>query len=233
MVELELRNVTKRFGDLLALNNLTFKIVTNKIVGVMGPNGSGKTVMVNVITKIPYSSDHGEIIFNGINLKKFKPFDIVKIGICRTFQNISVFPKLSVEQNIKASYTKIDESLLNEILDMFDLASKRSEIAANLNVYELKNLMIASCLATKPKLIILDEPLGGLSEYEAKITLTRINDINKRGIAVIIIEHRIGELFKYTDIEHVIVLYGGSLLAQGSPDEILNNKEVKVAYLGA
>jgi len=232
MIELELRNVTKRFGDLLALNNLTFKIATRKIIGVIGPNGSGKTVMVNVITKIPYPSDYGEIIFNGINLKRFKSFDIVKIGICRTFQTINVFPKLSVEQNIKASYAKVDESLLNEILEMFDLTRKRSEPAAKLNIYELKNLMIASCLATKPKLIILDEPLGGLSEHEAKITLARINDINKRGISVIIIEHRIGELFKYLDLERVLVLYKGSLLAQGSPDEILNDKKVKVAYLG-
>jgi len=231
-ISLICKNVVKRFGSLKALAGVSFSIERPIIKGLIGPNGSGKTVLLNVISKVPYGPDEGVILFNGKRIDKAAPQQICRLGIARTFQTITFFPSLTVEQNllVGANSIGVRREIVNEALNITDLQDKRYTKAMNLSVFELKKLMIATALALDPKLLLLDEPLGGLSEDEVNVTLRIIQDINATGRALLVVEHKIREL---VDIcKELFVLHLGRVIADGPPQKVINSTEVFSAYFG-
>ncbi len=228
-------NVTKNFGGIRALNNVSFDIKRGEVVGIIGPNGSGKTTLVNVISGY-YKLDSGKIIFEKRDVTKLPVYKRVRLGIQRTFQGIRVFPYFPVYLNVYVSSESVLGPKLATMETSFVLASlgllhKSAELPDRLTAYELKRLEIARALSTRPKIVFLDEPFAGLSpdEIEKLVNIIRYYN-NSFGISFIIIEHKIGYLLKV--VNRVIVLSNGMKIYDGDPREVLNNKEVVKAYIG-
>jgi len=222
----------KSFGSLKALGGVSFSIEGSIIKGLIGPNGSGKSVLLNVISKVPYGPDEGVILFNGERIDKLTPQKICRLGIARTFQTTMFFPSLTVEQNllVGANSIGVKREIINEALNITSLQGKRYTKAMNLSVFEVKKLMIATALALDPKLLLLDEPLGGLSEDEVSLTLKIIHEINATGRALLVVEHKLREL---VDIcKELFVLHLGHVIADGPPEKVINSAEVFSAYFG-
>ncbi len=236
-VILETKNAYRYFGSYAAVNDLSFQIFENEILGVAGPNGSGKTTLMNIITQVIPPS-RGEIIFNGQPIQNFKAHDICHLGIARTYQQPMIFATLSVMDNMMIGATfgkkkggdraRIDE--LEQILKFIGLDGKKEMIADKLLVSEKKKLMIAIALATKPKLLILDEPCAGLTTIESKEIIQLIERINKQGMTVLLIEHNMQVLM---NISHrVMIIDQGSKMCEGTPEYVYNNEQVIEKYLG-
>jgi branched-chain amino acid transport system ATP-binding protein len=232
VVTLECDKVVKSFGSLRALDGLTFTLQGEGIKGLIGPNGSGKSVLLNVISRVPYPPDGGSITFNGRKLDGLKPSEVCKLGIGRTFQTINFFPTLTVGQNLLVGSESVgtDARVVDEALKVTRLYEKREAKASALSVFELKKLMMASSLALDPKLILLDEPLGGLGEAEAAETLRIIREISDSGKVILIVEHRIRDLMGICD--DMFVLHLGRLIAHGPPDRVVEDELVLSAYFG-
>ncbi len=218
---LEVKDLSKKFGELVALNNVSFNVDENEILGIIGPNGAGKTTLFNVISGFT-KPNGGKVKFKGVNITGKKPSKIAKMGLIRTFQIVRVFKNMSVEENLRV----IDSDL--GILKDFGLWEKRKEVARNLSHGELRKLSIALALASNPKLLLLDEPFSGLSPAEALDLARIIQSLN--GITQIIIEHRLSELFGVA--KEVLVLNSGNVIFKGKPKEILKDERVVHAYLG-
>jgi branched-chain amino acid transport system ATP-binding protein len=231
-VELEGVNVVKKFGSLRALDGVTFKLSGCKIKGLIGPNGSGKTVLLNVITKIPYGSDGGKILFSGKRIDQQKPSRICELGIARTFQALTFFPSLTVEQNLLVGAESLGKGheIVQEALYLTGLRGKEKLKAADLPFFDLKKLMIATALSLDPKLLLLDEPLGGLSEDESAQTIDIIKKINETGRAILIIEHKISEVVNLCS--EMMVLHMGKVIADGEPRKVVSQENVLTAYFG-
>lgn len=249
---IELNNVTMKFGGLTAVKEVSLKVGHNDLVAIIGPNGAGKTTLFNMITGI-YSPTMGEVTLDGKKISAKKPSDITRLGIARTFQNIRLFNNLSVLDNIKiARHTRInynffdgifktkkykdEEKLITEesltLLKLFKLDDKKDHLARNLPYGAQRKLEMARALATKPKLLLLDEPAAGMNPTETKELSELIRLIRKEfGIAVILIEHDMNLVMEIA--EKIYVLDYGNLIASGKPQEIQNNKQVIEAYLGA
>lgn len=249
---IELNNVTMKFGGLTAVKDVTLKVGHHDLVAIIGPNGAGKTTLFNMITGI-YSPTIGEVTLDGKKISAKKPSDITRLGIARTFQNIRLFNNLSVLDNIKiARHTRInynffdgifktkkykdEEKLITEesikLLKLFKLEDKKDHLARNLPYGAQRKLEMARALATKPKLLLLDEPAAGMNPTETKELSELIRLIRLEfGIAVILIEHDMNLVMEIA--EKIYVLDYGNLIASGKPQEIQNNKQVIEAYLGA
>jgi ABC-type branched-subunit amino acid transport system ATPase component len=231
-LSLECVDVDKSFGLLKALDKVTFKLEGSIIKGLVGPNGSGKSTLINTITNVPYGADRGKIIFNGRNIERAKPQEICKNGIGRTFQGLTFFPSLTVEQNLLVGSSAVGTSdeVVRNALDVTELSEKRHLKSSALSVFELKRLMIATSLSIDPKLVLLDEPLSGLSEEESNQTLEIVRKINKMDKAVLIIEHKLRKVLNLCD--ELLVLHLGKVLADGKPGEVIKREEVARAYFG-
>lgn len=251
MALLEISNLDKSFGGLTAVLDFNFALQSNELIGLIGPNGAGKTTVFNLITGV-YKPDQGEICFNGENIAGLHPYTICARGIARTFQNIRLFKDLSVLDNVKIAFHKdvpygffnailrtpnffagekeIEEKALN-FLDIFELTSKKDEIARNLPYGEQRRLEIARAMATNPTLLILDEPAAGMNPQETQQLMELIQWIREKfNLTILLIEHDMSLVMGVC--ERIYVLDYGQVIAQGKPEEIRNNKKVIQAYLG-
>ncbi|MCI8271239.1 MAG: ABC transporter ATP-binding protein [Erysipelotrichaceae bacterium] len=255
MALLSIKNLTKNFGGLCANSNISMEIDDGELVGLIGPNGAGKTTLFNMLTGV-YEPSEGTIDFvrdgKEVRLNGKKPYVVTALGLARTFQNIRLFQNLSVIDNVKIAMNKdvkcgVVASILRfpmffkeeeriekealELLDILHLADKKDELACNLPYGEQRRLEIARALATRPKLLFLDEPAAGMNPQEtAELTqlIRRIKD--EFHISVLLIEHDMSLVMNLC--ERIYVLDYGKCIASGTPAEIQTNKRVIEAYLG-
>jgi len=238
---LECEHLTKRFGGLVAVDDVSFYINEGEILGLIGPNGSGKTTLFNLITGTYHGSPmNGTIKFYGREISREKPHNICKMGISRTFQLIKPFLNKTALQNVLVGIyfgrrDKVSEDAAlpeaQNILDFVGLEKdKHNEIVANLPIIDRKRVEIARALGTKPKLLLLDEPMSGMNVQEITQFSDLICQIRDSKITVFMIEHVMRAIMDLSD--RVIVLNYGKKIAEGHPKEITSNKKVVEAYLG-
>jgi len=236
---LRVDNVVKRFGGLFALRKVSFDVEQGKVVGLIGPNGSGKTTLFNCISGM-YAPEEGSIIFQGENIVGLKPHKIARRGIGRTFQIARPFNDMSVMDNVYVGAafgcTTRGESgkmsnVCNDVLRMTNLESKANDLAESLTFGEKRRLEIARALALRPKLLLLDETMAGLTSTEVDHTLQMIKRITgELGLSVMVVEHVMRAIMAISD--KVVVLSEGEKIAEGSPKEVAEDPTVLTAYLG-
>ncbi|HCX03118.1 MAG TPA: ABC transporter ATP-binding protein [Clostridiales bacterium] len=251
MALLETKDLTMQFGGLTAVDNFEISVDKDELVGLIGPNGAGKTTIFNMLTGV-YTPTEGSIHIGGKNAIGKTPYQIVKLGGARTFQNIRLFKDLKVIDNIKIAYHhEVDYNILNgvfrtkkfwqgekkayeealEFLKIFEMEDYADTLAKNLPYGKQRKLEIARALATKPKILMLDEPAAGMNPQETKELMETIHFIkDKFDIAILLIEHDMNLVMGIC--ERIVVIDYGKIIAKGTPDEIKNNPDVIRVYLG-
>jgi len=234
---LEISNLTKSFGGLQVLHDVSFAVNQGEIIGLIGPNGAGKSTLFNLITGV-YRPNKGEIRFRQKSLVGLKPHRICRRGIARTFQLVRIFPSMTVLENVLTGalygrsgrkHKALDEAL--ECLALLNLSALKDTMAAHLTYSDRRLVEIARAIAAQPGLALLDEPLAGLNPAETETIMAVIEDIRSmRGISILWIEHKMDAVFNVCD--RIVVLDYGIMIAEGHPQEIATNKKVVEAYLG-
>jgi len=243
-VLIQVRNVSKFFGGVRALNKVSFDLLKGEVLGIIGPNGSGKTTLVNTITGF-HKPDSGEVFFKDMKLTGFPPWKIADLGVARTFQIVRPYLSLRAYKNLivplwsprarrfagsrGGDRDAVAIDLLEEVGFERD-AYVPYKLASALPLGYLKRLELARCLALRPEVIICDEVFSGLSMSEIASMVPLIERLRIKGVTLIMIEHRLRELFKVAD--KVIVLEFGEKIAEGIPEQVMQNERVKRAYLG-
>jgi branched-chain amino acid transport system ATP-binding protein len=233
---LSIDGVNKHFGGLVAVRDLSFDVQAGEVVGLMGPNGAGKTTLINVIAG-EYKPDSGTVTFKGHDITRLPPHKICHLGIARTYQIPQPFTKLTVLQNIAVaaiygrslSKSAAEHEAAN-ILDFIGLSGKKDMRAGNLEEISLKRLELARVLAAHPTLLMIDELAAGLTEMEIPPALDLLKEINEMGITIILIEHVMKVMMKA--VSRIIVMDEGRKIAEGKPNEVMENRKVIEAYFG-
>jgi branched-chain amino acid transport system ATP-binding protein len=234
---LRLHDVSKSFGMLSAVKDVSFEVEKGEIFGIAGPNGAGKTTLFNVISGIPFPADSGSIIFKGAPIQKRAPYKIYQHGLARTFQRETVFGSLSVLENvtIAARYGagtrgKDPRRISMDTLEVVGLEGKSSTLAGELSLFEKKLLMLASALVSQPALLMLDEPASGLNRNEIAHFAKIVTLLKANGMTLLLIEHVLPLLLTLSD--RLMILDHGRKLTEGHPDDVLKEPAVVRAYLG-
>ncbi len=234
---LQISGVSKRFGGLQALLQVTFDLPEGQILGLIGPNGAGKTTLFNVINGV-YGPEEGKVIFQDEDVTGKAPYDLARRGLARTHQIVRPLNDLTVRENVMVGscFGREGRSLAeaaeiaDEVIEFVNLDARSDQLAGSLNVAQKKRLEMARALASRPYLILLDEVLAGLNPSEIGTMVETIRKIRQQGITIIMIEHVMHAVMNVSD--RIIVLDYGQQIAEGSPQEIANDPRVIEAYLG-
>jgi branched-chain amino acid transport system ATP-binding protein len=247
---LSIKNLTKRFGGVQAVNDVSFEVTTGSIMGLIGPNGAGKTTVFNLITGI-YRPDQGEIIFDGKSIVNLLTHNIISLGIARTFQTIRLFQNLSAFENVLAGcHSRMKSGSLQAMLrtpfqrgeekaalaravkalNFVGLRRDAEQLAKNLSHGNQRLLEIARALVTEPRLLILDEPAGGMNEQETTDLITLIRKIRDQGTTILLIEHDMSLVMRVC--ENIVVLDYGAKISEGTAERVKSDPLVIEAYLG-
>ncbi|HUE98054.1 MAG TPA: ABC transporter ATP-binding protein [Anaerolineales bacterium] len=234
---LSVQGVSKHFGGLQALTNVTFDLPEGQILGLIGPNGAGKTTLFNAINGV-YPPEDGRIVFRDKDVTRAKPYDHARLGMARTHQIVQPLNELSVRENVMvgACFGHENQHLGNaakiadEVLGFVGLAPRADQLAGSLNVAQKKRLEMARALAARPYLLLLDEVLAGLNSSEIEGMVQTVLKIREQGITIIMIEHVMKAIMNVSD--RILVLDYGQQIAEGSPEAIAADEKVIEAYLG-
>ncbi len=249
---LQIKNITKRYGGLTAVNDVSFDVKPGEVLSVIGPNGAGKSTLFKLISSfVPATS--GEVLFNGERISSLAPHKVARMGVVRTFQETTIFRSMTVRENIIVSHhlrskasllgfflgtkqAKEDEAAFaasaDDIVDFLGLQGIRNELASNLPQGHLRALGMAIGLATDPKVILLDEPFAGMNHDETMKMVGLVRRLrDERGVTVLLVEHDMPAVMKISD--RIVCINFGQKIAEGTPKEIRENEKVIEAYLGS
>ena len=247
---LEVVNLNKSFGGIMALTDVSFQVNRGTITALIGPNGAGKTTLLNIISGI-YLASAGEILFEGSNISGIPPYQVTYLGITRTFQNLQVFQNMTALENVMVGFhsrtssefvaclartlkvrreeKEVREKAL-EMLHFVNLAGREDQPGSSLPCGDQKRLELARALVSRPKMILLDEPVSGLNTSETEEMAGLMLKLKESGITIVLVEHDMNLVMRVSDM--IVVLNYGEKLAQGRPAEIQNDDRVIAAYLG-
>jgi branched-chain amino acid transport system ATP-binding protein len=235
---LKVRGVSKHYGGVSAISGLSFDLARGEVLGVIGPNGAGKTTLLNLITG--YSApNEGSILLEGQELRGLTPYQICRLGVARTFQVVRPFEEMTVHDNVMTGAlfssdewisTEAASKRAEEALDMVGLLHKRQALGSDLTIGEKKKLELARSLATKSKLLLLDEVMSGLTGSEIDAVMDVVERVADSGVTILMIEHLVGVILALSD--RVLVLNFGRELFQGLPEEVVAHPDVIESYLG-
>lgn len=243
---LECHGVSKRFGAVHAVADLSFRVQSGEVLGITGPNGAGKTTLFEVISGFTHA-DQGQILFGGQDISRHTPQDICRAGVCRFFQQNTAFDSMSVFDNVavaatfgrqrgqklalrgKAARKEVDAAV-TQALAMVNLSARRHVIAGTLSVFERKCLMLATSIVTQPRLLLLDEPVGGLNPEEMDAMAELVLNLNRQGMTLVLIEHVMRFMFKLAP--RVMVMHHGTKVFDGPAQSMVSDPTVQKLYLG-